>query len=93
MKTIDDVNLGVVVIENEDRDDETKKTVPVEDADFYRCPVCDSPNITYGDCEPESLFIYRVHACDECATTWEERYDLVQVKIENGKFKTPKELK
>jgi formate dehydrogenase maturation protein FdhE len=78
--SISDVDLGVEIHE----DDEYKDTVGASDADFHECPVCGSDDITYGDSEEESVFIYRVHRCNKCETTWEERYDLVQVRIEKG---------
>jgi hypothetical protein len=80
--SIEDINLGVLVVKIDD-----EYTVNVCDADYARCPMCESPNITYGEPDPDGIFIYRIHACDECGTTWEERYDLVRVTINPGKLK------
>lgn len=75
----DDITLGVMVHKTQDDDG---FLVEPDVADFHLCPECESPNITYGEPEPESFIIYRTHACDECFTTWEERYDMVRVRIE-----------
>jgi hypothetical protein len=79
--SVDDVNLGVLIKKSENDDGHI---VNACDADYARCPMCESKNITYGEPEPDSIFIYRIHACDDCTTTWEERYDLVRVIIEPG---------
>jgi predicted Zn-dependent protease with MMP-like domain len=79
--SIDDINLGVLIKKSENDDGDIVNTC---DADYARCPMCESRNIVYGDPEPDSVFIYRTHVCDDCATTWEERYDLVRVIIEPG---------
>ena len=78
--SVNDVDLGVMVYKPND----DEQLVNMGDADFHRCPMCESPNITYGEPEPDATFIYRVHACDECGTTWDERYDLVSVHINPG---------
>ncbi len=77
--SLNDINLGVMVYKSDD-----EQLMSTEDADFDRCPMCESPNITYGEPEPDATTIYRIHACDECGTTWDERYDLVSVYIEPG---------
>ena len=79
--SMDDVNLGAVIKKSEDDDG---YVVSAPDADFTRCPVCESEDISYGDCDPDGIFIYRAHTCQRCGTVWDERYDLVQVTIEPG---------
>jgi predicted Zn-dependent protease with MMP-like domain len=87
--SMDDVNLGVLIKKSEDEDG---YIVNAYDADYARCPMCESNNITYGEPDPDSVFIYRVHVCDDCATTWEERYDLVRVTIEPGNVEVIEKL-
>ena len=82
--SVDDIDLGVIVKKS---DDDDGYLVNAGDADYTRCPMCGSPNIAFGETEPDNIFIYRTHACDECGTTWEERYDLVQIKINVGDLK------
>ena len=77
--SIEDIELGVIV--NKENDTQLMTTY---DADFARCPMCESRKINYGEPEPDNVFIYRTHTCDDCGTTWEERYDLVRVNIEPG---------
>jgi hypothetical protein len=76
---ISDVNLGAEIIRNSKK----KKVVEMSEADFDKCPDCGSTNIDYdvNGIEPESIFIYRVHQCLGCWLKWEERYDLVQVRV------------
>ncbi len=79
MRNIDQIDdLGVLIIKEENGE---QTTVETSEADFDCCPVCKNENITYGEPEPESLFVYREHTCNECQTVWEERYDLVRVVI------------
>ena len=80
LTSISDIDLGVEILDN----DEYKETVGVCDADFHECPKCGSEDISYGESEEESVFIYRVHRCNVCDASWEERYDLVKVRIEEG---------
>jgi len=77
----EDVNLGTLIIDGFD-----SQIVEMDEADFGVCPKCGSLNITYGDTETENIFIYRVHTCYDCGTTWKERYDLTRVEIEEGKI-------
>lgn len=78
MRNIDQIDdLGVLVIEKSGK----QATIKPIEADFDCCPVCKSENITYGNPEPESLFIYREHTCNDCEMVWEERYDLVKIEI------------
>lgn len=76
---IDDINLGVVV--ERDNNEEIKVAT---DADYSRCPVCESACVEYGGCDTDSVFVYRVHKCTDCGCEWEERYDLVRVKIKTS---------
>ena len=80
MKSILDIDLGVDIY----KDNEFQETINCEDADYDRCPMCESYEIEFGDCDPENVFIYRIHKCKTCNTEWEERYDLVQVRITIG---------
>ena len=75
---ISKINLGVEIYK---KDDFLSKVAEPSDADFNQCPVCGSKDIAFGKCEPDSVIIYRVHKCNKCGTSWEERYDLVKVKI------------
>ncbi len=75
------------------KDNKVIDSITVEKADFSNCPVCGSINITYGDSEEEAFFIYRIHSCDECFSTWEERYDLTQVRIESAAYKNIEKVK
>jgi hypothetical protein len=83
--SVEDVNLGVLV-----RKIDSKYTVNTCDADYAGCPVCESSDITYGEPDPDSIFIYRIHTCNNCGTTWEERYDLAIVTINPGRLKKDK---
>ena len=75
-----EINLGVEVYE----DEELKEIKNPGDANYSRCPMCESSSIEYGGEEPEDVVIYRVHRCTNCNTSWEERYDLVKVSITTG---------
>jgi hypothetical protein len=81
---INDVNLGVVILED---GESIGKTVPIDEGDFQVCPECGGSDIEYdiNGIEPESVFVYRVHECNKCGTKWDERYDLTQVVIERSK--------
>lgn len=81
LESIYTVDLGVSVeFDGMDKSDEVLPVAEAE-ADFDKCPHCDSDNIDYGDVEPGGAFIYRTHRCLACDTTWEERYDLVKVAV------------
>ena len=69
-------------------DDEFRELVTACDGDLRECPQCKSTRIDYDSngIEPESIFVYRVHTCMDCETYWEERYDLVQVRIHRNKY-------
>ena len=75
---VSSVALGVEIQKGEDT-----KVVPVDEGDFSECPECGSTDIQYDvkGIEPEAIFVFRVHSCSNCGTTWEERYDLTTVKI------------
>ena len=74
---IDTHDIGVIVENGKD-----KQIVQAFDADYDRCPSCESAEIEYGEFEPESgVMAYRTHVCLECGCSWEERYDLVKVVI------------
>jgi len=77
---VSDINLGVEILDN----GKYKETVSAHEADFHECPKCGSDDISYGESECESVFIYRVHRCNTCDASWEERYDLVRVEIKKG---------
>jgi DNA-directed RNA polymerase subunit RPC12/RpoP len=76
---VSDVNLGAEIYTG----DTKSKLVETSEADFSKCPKCGSSDIEYdvNGIEPEALFVYRVHQCLGCWKKWEERYDLVQVRI------------
>ncbi len=81
LRGVSDINLGVEIIDGKTLD---QKTVTMEDGDFSECPDCGSTDISYdvNGIEPEGTFVYRCHACRKCGTSWDERYDLVQVTIQ-----------
>jgi Zn-finger nucleic acid-binding protein len=82
MRNIEQIdNLGILII---DEVNSKETTVEIAEADFETCPICKGTNISYGETEPESLFIYRIHTCNNCNTSWEERYDLVKLRIIKG---------
>ncbi len=72
------INLGVEVV---DSDTEIKNPF---DADFDRCPKCESNNINWGEPDSEGVLIYRLHQCNNCGTRWEEKYELTRVEITEG---------
>jgi len=74
---IDKINLGCTII----TDETDEQLVSSELADYDVCPKCKSNNIDWGEPDPDGTIIYREHTCLNCETTWEERYDLVQVRI------------
>ena len=82
---VSDVNLGTEIYY--DGIVERDSTKEVSEADFNKCPKCGSESINYDakGIEPESVFVYRTHACNDCDTSWEERYDLVTVTITPSK--------
>lgn len=75
---IDSINVQVI-IENEI--EKSKQILDAYQADWDTCPQCNSDNIEWGDAEPDGALIYRIHSCEDCGVKWEERYDLVKVRI------------
>ena len=81
LSSIKDIDLGVAIYNNE----KYIETVDVAAADWDNCPKCRSINIEFdAETDVDGPFYYRTHRCLECETTWEERYDMVQVKITEG---------
>jgi uncharacterized protein with PIN domain len=78
----DDINLGVEIEDNQNGIINTQK-VSAPDADYQRCPVCESNLIQFDakEVDYESFFVYRTHQCRKCNTKWEERYTLTKVII------------
>jgi len=72
------INLGVEVV---DSDTEIKNPF---NADFDRCPKCESNDIDWGELDPDNVLIYREHRCNNCGTKWEEKYELTRVIITEG---------
>ena len=83
----DDIDLGTIIIDESIGQSilhtQSKLVTPFE-ADFDKCPRCGSENLFFGECEPEALFVYRTHNCNDCELSWTERYDLVQVHLQEG---------
>ena len=76
--SVDEINLGCKIILNEDKE-EIKTS---NDSNFDCCPKCKSNNVIFGNPDLAGTIIYREHICNDCETTWEERYDLVKVRID-----------
>ena len=77
---VDDSNVQVIV---ENKIDNSNQLLDAGEADWDNCPQCDSENVDYGECDPDTVFVYRIHTCQDCGTKWEERYDLVKIRIFN----------
>ena len=83
----DDINLGTILIDESIGQSvlhTQSKLVNSFEADFDKCPRCKSKNLFFGECEPESIGVYRTHTCNDCELSWTERYDLVQVQLQEG---------
>jgi len=76
-----DITVGVEVEERLNGEVVDFGIKTVLEADFEECPNCGTSDITWGDPELDGAFIYRVHSCNSCSCSWEERYDLVRVRI------------
>lgn len=47
------------------------------------CVYCGSDEITGGDLEPETFYVYRDVTCRTCNATWTETFELTNVTLEN----------
>jgi hypothetical protein len=79
--SIRNVDIGIDIYDNEIY----QETINDQDANWDRCPKCESTQIDFDhDTDIDSYFYYRTHLCLNCHTMWEERYDMVQIKITEG---------
>jgi len=67
--------------------DEKESVLDKDIVTLCQCPKCKSENVLF-DMEEISTegseFVYRMHYCNNCGVRFEERYDLVQVRILRG---------
>lgn len=47
------------------------------------CLYCGSDEITGGDFEPETFYVYRDVTCRTCNATWTETFELTNVTLED----------
>lgn len=76
---ISDINLGVEIYEN----GIFQETVSSSDGSFILCPVCNSSDIESGRLDGLDVIIWRTKMCNNCGTTFKERFDICKVSIDN----------